>query len=93
MRTKFPKAWSYLLENKSLLSGREHGKFKATGWYQLYPKNLDYWEQPKIMMPYMVTELSAFLIQITRNRINRLYGRTWVSVKFGPLRFQFAEDF
>ena len=31
-----------------------------TGWYQLYPKNLDVWEQPKIMLPYMITRLAAF---------------------------------
>jgi hypothetical protein len=42
------------------LSGREHGKFRDTGWYQLYPKNLDVWEQPKIMLPYMITQLSAY---------------------------------
>ena len=26
----------------------------------MYPKNLDVWEQPKIMLPYMITRLSAF---------------------------------
>ena len=43
-----------------MLSEREHGKFKDVGWHQLYPKNLDTWEQPKIMLPYMITRLSAF---------------------------------
>jgi adenine-specific DNA-methyltransferase len=60
MKKDFPKTWDYLVTNKSLLSSREHGKFKASGWYQLYPKNLERWEQPKIMLPYMVTRLSAF---------------------------------
>lgn len=60
MKSEFPKTWNYLLDNKKLLSEREHGKFKETGWYQLYPKNLDTWEQSKIMMPYMITRLSAF---------------------------------
>jgi len=46
-KTHFPKAWLYLLENKKLLSEREHGKFKDTGWYQLYPKNLDTWDSRK----------------------------------------------
>ncbi len=55
MNDHYPTAWSYLVENKDLLSKREHGKFVPTGWHQLYPKNLDVWEQPKIMLPYMVT--------------------------------------
>ena len=60
MKRDFPKTWKYLVANKKLLSGREHGKFRDTGWYQLYPKNLDVWEQPKIMLPYMITQLSAY---------------------------------
>ena len=60
LKSSYPKAWDYLLENKKLLTEREHGKFKDTGWYQLYPKNLDTWEQHKIMLPYMTTRLSAY---------------------------------
>ena len=60
MNSEFPQTWSYLQTNKKLLSEREHGKFKDIGWYQLYPKNLDTWEQPKIMLPYMITRLSAY---------------------------------
>jgi type I restriction-modification system DNA methylase subunit len=60
MRNEYPKAWAYLCQNKKLLADREHGKFKSTGWYQLYPKNLDLWEQPKILVPYMVTRLGAY---------------------------------
>jgi len=60
MKRNFPKTWDYLVTNKKLLSGREHGKFRDTGWYQLYPKNLDVWEQNKIMLPYMITQLSAY---------------------------------
>ena len=56
----YPKTWAYLLRNKTLLAEREHGKFKANGWYQLYPKNLGVWEQPKILVPYMITRLSAY---------------------------------
>ncbi len=55
----YPKTFEYLINNKKILLEREHGKFKNTGWYQLYPKNLDRWEQPKIMLPYMITRLSA----------------------------------
>lgn len=60
LQNNYPKTWEYLSKNKALLSERESGKFKNTGWYQLYPKNLDVWEQPKIMLPYMITRLSAF---------------------------------
>ena len=56
----YPNTWAYLQANYKLLSEREHGKFSGLDWYQLYPKNLDTWEQPKIMLPYMVTRLSAF---------------------------------
>ncbi|HUW08685.1 MAG TPA: hypothetical protein VM537_03105, partial [Anaerolineae bacterium] len=47
---EYPKTWQYLAANKRLLSERERGKFRGTGWYQLYPKNLDVWEQPKILV-------------------------------------------
>jgi type I restriction-modification system DNA methylase subunit len=60
LKNKFPNAWVYVLRNKKILSEREHGKFRDIGWYQLYPKNLDLWEQNKIMLPYMITRLSAF---------------------------------
>jgi len=59
LRKRFPMTWEYLLANKTLLAGREHGKFRKSGWYQLYPKNLTGWEEPKILVPYMVTRLCA----------------------------------
>ena len=60
LRQVYPKTWGYFLANKQLLAGREHGKFRDVGWYQLYPKNLDLWEQPNILVPYMITELAAY---------------------------------
>lgn len=57
---QYPRSWEYLQVNKKLLAEREHGKFSDKGWYQLYPKNLDVWESPKIMIPYMITRLSAY---------------------------------
>lgn len=60
IKTQYSNTWEYLILNKKILENREHGKFKGSSWYQLYPKNLDLWEQPKIMMPYMVTRLSAY---------------------------------
>jgi type I restriction-modification system DNA methylase subunit len=59
MRKEHPHAWEYLEENKQLLANREHGKFKSSGWWQLYPKNLELWEQPKLLVPYMITDLAA----------------------------------
>ena len=56
---KFPLAWDYLLQNKAQLAGRESGKFADKGWWQLYPKNLEFWESPKILAPYMIQRLSA----------------------------------
>src|SRR5687768_11573959 len=48
------------MANRELLENREHGRFRDSGWWQLYPKNLDLWEQPKVMLPYMITRLAAF---------------------------------
>ncbi len=60
MLSKYPLTWAYINKNKKLLAEREHGKFRSSGWYQLYPKNLDSWELPKILVPYMCTRLSAY---------------------------------
>ena len=60
MQGRFPLAWEYLTRNRDLLVGREHGKFRSA-WHQLYPKNLGVWEQPKVMIPYMLTDLTAYL--------------------------------
>ena len=57
---QFPLAWDYLKKNEQQLRTREHGKFAEKGWWQLYPKNLDFWETPKILAPYMIQELSAY---------------------------------
>jgi type I restriction-modification system DNA methylase subunit len=61
MAQRFPRAWSYLQENETLLRGRESGKFDHHEWYGLMRKNLERWQGPKVMVPYMVTQLSAFL--------------------------------
>jgi len=64
MRERFPLAWSYLNQNRKLLEGREKGKFKDTQWYRFgRTQNLGMWEQPKIMVPYMITDLAAYLDQ------------------------------
>ncbi|RLT40841.1 MAG: restriction endonuclease subunit M, partial [Chloroflexi bacterium] len=64
MQTQFPLAWTYLIRNRRLLEDREKGKFKDTGWYRFgRTQNLGLWEQPKLMIPYMVVKLAAYLDQ------------------------------
>ena len=60
MKQSFPLAWHYLKQNERLLRSRESGKFDHEQWYGLMRKNLEKWHEPKVMVPYMVTELSAF---------------------------------
>ncbi|MCX7046549.1 MAG: Eco57I restriction-modification methylase domain-containing protein [Candidatus Sumerlaeota bacterium] len=89
LKKTFPKAWSYLLRNKHLLAEREHGKFKTTGWYQLYPKNLDLWEQPKILVPYMSTRLNACFDTDNRYFVNVTTGGFGVTISWrhGDMRY------
>ncbi len=62
MKTSFPMAWNYLQRNRPLLEKREKGRFKDSQWYRFgRTQNLGMWEQPKLMIPYMITELSAYL--------------------------------
>jgi type I restriction-modification system DNA methylase subunit len=62
MRLRFPLAWKYLNRNKRLLEGREKGKFRDAAWYRFgRSQNLGMWEQPKLMIPYMITDLAAYL--------------------------------
>ena len=64
MLRDYPLAWNYLTRNKKLLEGREQGKFKDARWYRFgRTQNLGVWEQPKLMVPYMITELAAYLDQ------------------------------
>ncbi|WKZ42269.1 MAG: Eco57I restriction-modification methylase domain-containing protein [Anaerolineales bacterium] len=89
IQKEYPKTWDYLLTNKKILSEREHGKFKDIGWYQLYPKNLDTWEQPKIMLPYMITRLSAFYDESNHYFVNVTTGGFGVTIdeKFGTQKY------
>lgn len=61
IKTKYPLAWAYLMMNKKALEKREKGKFKGVGWYRYgRNQNIGLWDQSKILVPYMVTELSAY---------------------------------
>ncbi|MBU1743771.1 MAG: Eco57I restriction-modification methylase domain-containing protein [Proteobacteria bacterium] len=81
LKKRYPKTWGYLFENRQLLSGREHGKFKDTGWYQLYPKNLNVWERPKIMIPYMITNLAAYYDKDNAYFVNVTTGGFGITVE------------
>lgn len=62
LRANFPLVWGYLNRNKQVLEGRERGKFKDAEWYRFgRTQNLGLWEQTKIMLPYMITRLAAYL--------------------------------
>ena len=62
MKRGYPLAWDYLNRNKRLLDSREKGKFKDAEWYRFgRTQNLGMWEQPKLMVPYMVTHLATYL--------------------------------
>jgi hypothetical protein len=64
MRDQYPLAWAYLNQNKQLLENRERGKFKDQQWYRFgRSQNLGLWEQPKLMIPYMITYLAAYYDQ------------------------------
>ena len=89
MKQQYPKTWRYLTENKDLLSNREHGKFKAVGWYQLYPKNLELWERPKILMPYMTTELSAYYDTANTYFVNVTTGGFGITTAKQPESLQY----
>jgi len=62
MERDYPMGWDYLNRNRRLLENREKGKFKDAEWYRFgRTQNLGMWEQPKLMVPYMVTQLAAYL--------------------------------
>jgi type I restriction-modification system DNA methylase subunit len=61
MQENYPLAWAYLKQNKRLLESRESGKFKDQQWYRFgRAQNLGMWEQPKLMIPYMITVLANY---------------------------------
>lgn len=89
MKKAYPHAWAYLRRNMPILAEREHSKFGGTTWYQLYPKNLDLWEQTKILVPYMVTRLSAYYDSGNNYFVNVTTGGFGVTIppEHGDLRY------
>lgn len=62
LQRNYPLAWAYLNKNKAFLEQRETGKFRDEKWYRFgRSQNLGMWEQPKLMVPYMITELASYL--------------------------------
>lgn len=58
-KKRYPKAWAYLKENEKLLRGREKGKMDHDEWYAyVYPKNLDSFDQPKLMTQVLAQRAS-----------------------------------
>jgi hypothetical protein len=61
-QSRYPLAWSYVKRCRQPLEQREGGKFKDAEWYRYgRTQNLGLWETPKLMVPYMVTRLAAYL--------------------------------
>ena len=61
LRSEYPKAWQYLSDHRGTLESREKGAFRDQRWYRFgRSQNLGMWEQPKLMLPYMTQQLSAF---------------------------------
>jgi len=58
---RYPHVVEYLKLNRIALEGREHGAFKDKRWHRFgRSQNLGCWEQPKILVPYMVPRLCAY---------------------------------
>lgn len=52
LRGEYPGAWKYLKQCEKRLRGRERGRMNASDWWAyIYPKNLQQFEQPKVMLP------------------------------------------
>jgi len=62
LQHEYPLGWRYLDCNRDVLRSREKGKFRDAQWYRFgRNQNLGMWEQPKLMVPYMITRLAAYL--------------------------------
>ncbi|MGH9433267.1 MAG: TaqI-like C-terminal specificity domain-containing protein, partial [Terriglobia bacterium] len=62
IKTRFPRAYGYLLQNKPVLQGREKGKMRGRNWYAyVYPKNIDVMRSRKILVPD-IAERASFAL-------------------------------
>lgn len=62
MESQYPKAWAYLKSWEKVLRGRENGKMdrERDWWGYVYPKSLGKNKLPKLVVPRLVIQLSAF---------------------------------
>ncbi len=62
LATDYPLAWNYLCCNRRELEKREKKSFRDNSWYRFgRTQNLGMWEQPKLLVPYMVKRLCAYI--------------------------------
>jgi predicted type IV restriction endonuclease len=62
LRENYSNAYAYLVENKSYLENREHGKMRGRNWYgYVYPKNIDLMASHKILIPDIADKASFAL--------------------------------
>lgn len=63
LRTRYPRTMEYLLDNKQLLENRERGRMRGKpDWYgYIYRKNLEKYEQPKILTQVLASRASLAL--------------------------------
>ena len=70
---KFPKAWQYLLKNRSILEARENYRFKNKWWQFSRPQNLNEFNSLKIMTPEIANSC-----QMTYDVFGNIYHTTKV---------------
>lgn len=62
IRKDYPLVWKYLENHKDALMNREKGRFKDQQWFRFgRTQNIGMWEQKKLLVPYMVRRLGAYL--------------------------------
>ena len=65
LRQDFPNTWKYLLACEERLRGRERGRMNHDEWYgYVYPKNLDVFGRPRIVVRDIV-ESASFALDTT----------------------------
>jgi type I restriction-modification system DNA methylase subunit len=86
LKKRWPKTYSYLVENKTYLQNRERGKMKGADWYgYVYPKNLEVMRSSKILVPDIADRASFALDKDGTYTFTSGYGITFkASVKESP---------
>lgn len=92
---KYPRAWSYLRTNRTILEARERGKWKHERWYAFgRSQNLSEMEQTKILTPSIANRAS-----FTLDKDNYYYfvgsgggggGGYGVTLKEGQLSYEYV---